>query len=162
MERHCVRAFLIGERLASAEGIEFDRESLLCAALLHDAGIYPSASTGDVYVTDGRRLTEQTLAPFDWDPARLARCLDAVEQHHAPRSRWDWGAEVELLRRADLIEVTRGLVAFSLPRAWLNALFRSIPRTGFWRALGPLILEMLRERPRTMLRIAAPSGGPTR
>jgi hypothetical protein len=161
MERHCVRQFLIAERLGEQAGEEVDRELLLCAAFLHDAGIYPSVSTGDVYVTDGRRLAERTLQPFGWQPDRLALCLDSIEQHHAVRSRWSWGTEVELMRQSDLIEVTRGLVAFGLSRSWLNDVFRQVPRNGFWRALGPLIVSMLRERPASMLRIATPQREPT-
>lgn len=102
MERHCVRQFLIAERLGADAAQEIDREVLLCAALLHDAGLFRGVATGDVYVTDSRRLAERTLAPFGWAPARLARCLDAVEQHHALGSRAAWGTEVELVRRADL------------------------------------------------------------
>jgi hypothetical protein len=156
MERHCVRQFLIAERLGEATPAAIDRELLLCAALVHDAGLYPGVSTGDVYVTDGRRLAERTLAPFGWPHERLARCLDAVEHHHALRSRQDWGAEVELIRRADLVDVTRGLARFGLPRAWLGELFRSVPRTGLYRMLAREVLRMARERPRTLARIFRP------
>ena len=161
MERHCVRQFLIAERLGESVPGEVDRELLLCAALLHDAGLYPGASTGDVYVTDGRRLAERTLSPFGWPPSRLARCLDAVEQHHALASRWGWGAEVELIRRSDLVDVTGGLVAFGLPRGWLRGLFRAVPRDGFWRMLSTEVLRMVRERPRTLARIPTPRREPT-
>jgi HD domain len=161
MERHCVRQFLIAERLGEAVFGEVDRELLLCAALLHDAGLYPGVSTGDVYVTDGRRLAERTLPPFGWPPSRLALCLDAVEQHHALGSRWDWGAEVELMRRSDLVDVTGGLVAFGLSRRWLRGVFRAVPRDGFWRMLSSEVLRMARERPRTLARIATPRREPT-
>jgi HD domain len=162
MERHCVRQFLIAERLGERVADGVDRELLLCAAFLHDAGLYPSVSTGDVYVTDGRRLAERTLAPFGWPLERLARCLDAIEQHHALGARWDRGAEVELVRRSDLVDVTGGLVAFGLPRSWLRGLFRTVPRDGFWRMLAGEVLRMARERPRTLARIPTPRRGPTR
>ena len=97
--------------------------------------------------SDSRRLAEHTLAPFGWPHARLARCLDAVEEHHALGSRWDWGVEVELVRRSDLVDVTRGLVAFGLPRSWLRELFQSVPRAGFYRMLGGAVGRMARERP---------------
>src|SRR5262245_44904665 len=103
MERHCIRQFLIAERLAAGRRLEVDPELLLCATLLHDAGLYDSVTTGDVYVADSRRLAARTLEPFNWDHLRLALCLDAIEQHHAQRSRWKWGAEVELVRRSDLV-----------------------------------------------------------
>jgi hypothetical protein len=156
MERHCVRQFLIAERLGERAGVTADREVLLCAALLHDAGVYPEVSTGDVYVTDGRRLAERTLAPFGWEPARLTRCLDAIEQHHARESRWDWGAEVELMRRSDLVDLTRGLVSCGLPRPWLAQLFRRVPRRGFYGGVALALLRMAWERPRTLTRIMTP------
>jgi hypothetical protein len=164
MERHCVRQFLIAERLGEQEhpgAAAVDRELLLCAALVHDAGRYPGVATGDVYVTDSLRLAERTIAPFGWPAERLARCLDAVEQHHATRSRWDWGAEVELIRRSDLVDVTRGLVAFGLPRAWLRELFGSLPRSGFYRMLLREVGRMARSRPRTLTRIFSPRSAPT-
>ena len=162
MERHCVRQFLIAERLGERAGKEVDRELLLCAAFLHDAGLFPGVSTGDVYVTDGRRLAECTLTPFGWPPQRLARCLDAIEQHHALRSRWHWGTEVELMRRSDLVDVSRGLAAFGLPRRWLNDLFRRIPRSGLWRMLGGEVFRMILERPGTLARIVSPRKQPSR
>jgi hypothetical protein len=161
MERHCVRQFLIAERLAEQGAGPVDRELLLCAAFLHDAGLCPGVRTSDAYVTDSRHLTERTLAPFGWRRERLARCLDAVEQHHAVRSRWDWGAEVELVRRSDLVDVTRGLVAFGLPRSWLRQLFRRVPRTGFYRMLAGAILLMASTRPRTLPRIFSPRAAPS-
>jgi HD domain len=162
MERHCVRQFLIAERLGEEVAGGGDRELLLCAALLHDVGVYPGVATGDAYVSDGRRLAERTLAPFEWPDDRLGRCLDAIEQHHALRSRWDRGAEVELIRRADLVDVSRGLVGFGLSRSWLSELRRQVPWTGFWRALGGAILRILRERPRSVARIFFPPSEPSR
>jgi hypothetical protein len=160
MERHCVRQFLIAERMAADRDIDVDRELLLCATFLHDAGLYPSTSTGDVYVADSRRLAERTLAPFGWEPARLARCLDAIEQHHAQRSRWDWGAEVELVRRADLIELSGGLVNFGVSRGWLRGLFREVPRKGLYRLIARALLH--EQRARDIPRIFRPPREPTR
>jgi HD domain len=161
MERHCVRQFLIAERLGELASVDVDRELLLCAALVHDAGLFPGVSTGDVYVTDSRHLGERTLAPFGWPEDRLARCLDAIEQHHALRSRWDWGAEVELMRRSDLVDLSCGLVSFGLDRAWLRGLFVDVPRAGLYRMLATQILRMVRERPRTLVRIPSPRSAPS-
>jgi hypothetical protein len=156
MERHCVRQFLIAERLAEDAGQDADRELLLCAAFLHDTGLYPSVKSHDAYVTDGRHLGERTLAPFGWEPARLTRCLDAIEEHHALRDRSSLGAEVELIRRADLVDVSAGLVNFGIDRWWIRGLVREIPRSGFYRFLAGAIWQMARERPRSLPRIFSP------
>ena len=59
MERHCLRVFLIIERLAADRPIPIDREVALCASLLFDIGVYPLVSTRDVYTNDGRRFAKQ-------------------------------------------------------------------------------------------------------
>jgi hypothetical protein len=156
MERHCVRQFLIAERLAEDAEQSIDRELLLCAAFLHDTGLYPSVKSHDAYVTDGCHLAQRTLEQFGWEPERLTRCLNAVEQHHALRDRSSLGTEVELMRRADLIDVSAGLITFGVDRWWLRGLVRDIPRSGFHRFLARETWRMARERPRSLPRIFAP------
>ena len=92
LERHCLRQFAIAVRLAG--GRRFDRELLLGACWFHHLGLF--TVNRDPYVTEGARLAERVLEPFDWPPERLQRCMDACEQHHAPRSRLAMGLEVEL------------------------------------------------------------------
>jgi hypothetical protein len=148
MERHTVRQYLIAERLADTRGITYDRELLLCASFLHDAGLYPAASTGDVYIKDSVRYALRTLEPLGWPEDRLRLCLDACEQHHAFRPRWSMGNEVELVRRSDLVEVLPELARFGIPRFWLKReLWKAVPRAGFW----PETLQITRAHWRRML-----------
>jgi hypothetical protein len=146
MERHCLRQFAIAERLAGDRA--FDRELLLCACWLHDAGLYTPSR--DPYVTEGARLAARVLAPFGWPPERLQRCMDACEQHHVPRSRLAMGLEVELVRQADLVDSTAGIVNFGLDRRWLRALFREVSREGFWRLVGRSARSEFRHRPASL------------
>jgi HD domain len=146
MERHCLRQFAIAERLAGDRA--FDRELLLCACWLHDVGLFTHSR--DPYVTEGARLAARVLEPFGWPPERLQRCMDACEQHHAPRSRMAMGLEVELVRQSDLVDVTAGLVNFGLDRGWLRELFREVPRDGLWRLIGSAVLNELRHRPASL------------
>jgi hypothetical protein len=147
LERHCLRQFAIAERLAGDRA--FDRELLLCACWLHDLGLFTLSR--DPYVTEGARLAARVLEPFGWPPERLQRCMDACEQHHAPRSRIALGLEVELVRQSDLVDVTAGLVTFGLDRRWLRELFREVPRDGLWRLIGSAVLNELRHRPASLV-----------
>ena len=156
MERHCARVLAIAAELGRRRGETLDMEVLGCAAWLHDAGLYDGAASDASYVTDGRRLALSVLAPFDWPAERLQRCGDAIERHHTLRAQWSLGPEVEVMRRADLVDVSAGVVSFGLDRAWLKALFARVPRDGFVRGLLPLVGHMLRERPLTAARIFAP------
>lgn len=146
LERHCLRQFAIAERLAGDRA--FDRELLLCACWLHDLGLFTRSH--DPYVTESARLATRVLEPFSWPPERLQRCLDACEQHHAPRSRRAMGLEVELVRQSDLVDVSGGLINFGVDRKWLRHLFREVPRDGFWRLIGPAVIAELRHRPASL------------
>lgn len=151
MERHCVRAYRIAVKLA--DGAPIDNEALVVAAFLHDAGLYMPVSGDGPYVSEGRALADKVLAPFDWPEERLRLTGDAIERHHHLRSQASRGAEVELLRKADQIEVAGGAITLGLSRAWLKELFAEVPRTGFYAGLMPLIARELRSRPLSFARI---------
>jgi predicted hydrolase (HD superfamily) len=153
MERHGLRVFLIADRLATARDAEIDREVLLIAGLLHDVGLYDEASQGGVYVLEGAEFTAELLRQQGWEEDRVRLCFDAVERHHELRSQWERGAEVELIRRADLVDVSAGLVRFGLSREWLRDLFKSISREGTYRTIGYEVARVLRHRPLTLPRV---------
>jgi HD domain len=153
MERHGLRVFLIADRLATARDAEVDREVLLIAGLLHDIGLYDEASHGGVYVLEGAEFTADLLRQQGWEEDRVRLCFDAVERHHELRSQWERGAEVELIRRADLVDVSAGLVRFGLSREWLRDLFESISREGTYRTIGYEVARVLRHRPLTLPRV---------
>jgi hypothetical protein len=156
LENHNVRVFRVAERLAERLGLKFDREVVLCAAQLHDVGLYPGAASAASYVEDGARLARRLLEPHDWPPARLKRCADAIERHHELRPQWKRGVEVELLRRADLVDVSGGLIALGAGRGWVRSLGREAPRRGFYREVGRLLVRAARDRPGTLPRIFRP------
>jgi hypothetical protein len=156
MERHCLRIFLIMERIAAEHSIGIDREVALCASFLFEIGAYPLASTRDVYTSDGRRFAKRLLGPFGWPEARLRLCLDTIERHQQLRSQRRYGAEVELLRRADLVDAFPAVFRFGLSRAWLADLFRRIPRHGLYSMILAGVGAMLRERPATIPKIFLP------
>jgi predicted hydrolase (HD superfamily) len=153
MERHGLRVFLIADRLATAREAQVDREVLLIAGLLHDVGLYDQASHGGVYVKEGAEFTAELLRTQSWDEERIRLCSDAIERHHELRSQWDRGAEVELIRRADLVDLTSGLVRFGLSREWLRDLTRSVPRNGTYPTIGREVARQLIHQPLQFARI---------
>jgi hypothetical protein len=150
LELHGVRTARVAERLAARRGEAPDRELLACAALLHDIGLYEGASSGGVYTSDGAAFARELLAGPGWPEERLRLLSDAIELHHQPRPQWQRGLEVELMRRADLVEVSGGLIRFGLDREWYRGLCRNHPRTGFYREVARLLS---RQRPTTLPRV---------
>ena len=153
MERHGIRVFLIADRLATARELKVDREVLLIAGLLHDVGLYDAASHGGVYVKEGAEFTAEILRAQGWDEDRITLCFDAIERHHELRRQWDRGPEVELIRRADLVDVSNGLVRFGLSREWIKDLFASVSRKGTYPTIGHEVARVLRHRPLTFPQI---------
>ncbi len=153
MERHCLRCRQIAARIASRRQWVIDGEVLTVAALLHDIGLYPSFATGEVYTADGAALAAELLPSLGWSADRVRLCADAIDRHHDLRPQLARGAEVEALRRADLVDVSGGLIRHGVERHWLQRLFASVPRRGIYRELGRELRRALRERPLTLPRI---------
>ena len=149
IERHSRRVHLLARELAGER--PYDDELLACAAWLHDAGLYPPYSTDAAYVIDSRRVAEELLG--HWEPERLRRCADAVELHHHPRSQAARGLEVELIRVADRIEVSQGLLRSGLPRSTVRRIRREVPVRGF---VPEVLRRLSRQRLRSLPRIAFP------
>ena len=141
MERHAARVFLIAERMAEARNLTFDHEVALCASLLHDVGVFRAVTRGLHYLKDGRAFAWDVLGA-SLQGRGLVRCLDAIERHHDVRPQWKRGVEVELVRRADVLDGFPSLVRTQLDREWLRDLFRRIPRRGIYKQflLPPLRL----------------------
>ena len=71
-----------------------------------------------------------------------------IRQHHKVRAYGDHpGSLVEAFRRADWVDVTRGLRTFGLPRAYVAELFARWPGAGFHKRLLQLSLKRLRTHP---------------
>jgi hypothetical protein len=153
MELHCLRVHHIALELAGRRGWAFDTEVLVVASILHDVGLYPSASRGGVYTEDGAELARELLHRHGWSDDRVDRCADAIDRHHDLRHQLARGSEVEAVRLADLIDLGGGLLTCGLDRQWLRALARTVPRRGLAGELAREVGRALRQRPLTLLQI---------
>jgi putative nucleotidyltransferase with HDIG domain len=153
MERHCLRVRQIAAELAGDRGWTIDGEVITVAAILHDIGLYPSASRGGVYTADGAELAREMLRAHSWSPERIRLCVEAIDRHHELRSQLARGGEVEALRLADLVDLTGGLLTLGLDRRWLRALNRNVPRQGLIAELTRELGRAVRQRPLTIPRI---------
>jgi HD superfamily phosphodiesterase len=153
MERHTLRCFLLCNLLAEKHNADLDREVMLVASILHDIGLYDAVSEGGVYTDEGGEFARKLCLKHGWDERRADLCAAACANHHAIRSQWELGAEVEVLRLADRIEVSGGLSRGGLSRDQIKGVFEEVPRDGFYGGLAHIVWPSLRSRPLQTLRI---------
>lgn len=126
-------------------GDEAQLEKTAIAAAFHDLGIWTD-KTFD-YLGPSERLALVQLAQSgraDWS----LEISEMILQHHKLRryrGRDEW--LVEPFRRADLIDVTQGVIRFGLPREFVRDLYELWPTEGFHGRLVDFELERLRTHP---------------
>jgi len=126
-----------------------DLEKIAVAAVFHDLGIWTS-KTFD-YIAPSVALAREYLAAHgrvEW----IAEIETMLEEHHKITTyALNPASLVEPFRRADWIDVTRGLRAFGVPRPFIESVFAMWPDAGFHWRLVKLALGRLRAHPLTPL-----------
>jgi HD domain-containing protein len=122
-----------------------DLEKIAVAAVFHDLGIWTN-KTFD-YIAPSVALAGEYLAALgrtEW----IAEIETMIEEHHKiTRSAANPASLVEPFRRADWIDVTRGLRTFGVPRQLIESVFATWPSAGFHWRLVELTVERLRTHP---------------
>ena len=135
--------------LAMMDESRDDLEKVAIAAAFHDLGIWTD-HTFD-YIAPSVLLAREHLTACsraDWIPE-----IEAMIVNHHKVTPWRAHPEslVERFRRADWIDVTRGLRRFGMPRPLIASLFAIWPSAGFHWRLVQLTLDRLRTHPLTPL-----------
>lgn len=132
---HAYRVFHFCRALAPDGPARADDIAL--AAAFHDLGIW-SDRTVDYLPPSVRRLRAHLAAAGRTREAdELVRM---VELHHKlTPCRSEADALVEAFRRADLVDVTFGLVRFGLPRTYVREVQAAFGEAGFHRRIGGLL-----------------------
>jgi hypothetical protein len=124
-------------------------EKIAVAAVFHDLGIWTNGTFD--YIAPSVALAHHYLvarARVDW----TAEVEGMIANHHKITiSSADPGSLVEAFRRADWIDVTRGLRGFGIPRRFVARLSATWPDAGFHWRLVTLTLERFRRHPLTPL-----------
>ena len=120
-------------------------EKIAVAAVFHDLGIWTN-HTFD-YIDPSVAIAREHLAArgmVDWIPEIEAMILN---HHKVTPSREHPGSLAEPFRRADWIDVTRGLRRFGLPRRFIAAVTATWPSAGFHRRLVELAIARFVKHP---------------
>lgn len=115
------------------------------AVAFHDLGIWVN-HTWD-YLPPSEQLAREYLVGTDrewWNEEIIA----AIEYHHKMtpyKDRPDW--LVEAFRKADLIDVSKGIFKFGLSSAFVGEVLVQFPNAGFHKRLVAFTLQRLKTHP---------------
>ena len=140
---HCLRVVSFCAALSDAAPAAIERIAI--AAAFHDLGIWTDGTFD--YLAPSERLATAHLQ--DEGRADLIPEISAMirEHHKLTRSRTDATWLVEPFRRADLVDVSRGVVRFGLPRGLIRAAYDAYPGAGFHWNLVRLAATRFRRHP---------------
>jgi hypothetical protein len=128
---HVYRVFNVCLQLRACTAEE--RDKLAIALAFHDIGLW-SAHTADYLPPSEAEavawLDRNGLSAWREEIALMIRMHHRIRRWRDPRT-----PLVETLRRADLVDFSRGLYRAGLPRAFLRDLSAAIPNAGFHRFL---------------------------
>jgi len=131
--------------VALSSGDQDELQKIALSAAFHDLGIWTDGTFD--YLQPSVRLASAHLSRAGrtaWTP----EITEMILQHHKISAfRGDPQSLVEPFRRADWVDVSRGLVTFGLPRKLLAEIFSVWPDEGFHRRLAQLSLTRLRTHP---------------
>ena len=124
-------------------------EKIAVAAVFHDLGIWTNRTFD--YIAPSIAIARAYLVTHD-RAAWTAEIEPMIAEHHKiTPSRANHHSLVEPFRRADWIDVTRGVRTFGLPRPLIRSVLAAWPSAGFHWRLVQLTLERWRTHPLTPL-----------
>jgi hypothetical protein len=120
-------------------------EKVAIAAAFHDLGIWTDRTFDYLPPSvENARAWLEASGRSGWS----AEISAAILWHHKlTRYREGPGPLVEAFRRADCIDVTRGLATFGLPRLYVREVLAAWPNAGFHKRLLQLGMARLRTHP---------------
>jgi hypothetical protein len=120
-------------------------EKMAIAAAFHDLGIWTDGTFD--YLPPSERLARAYLVArgkAEWS----SEIREMIHEHHKitgykPNPNW----LVEAFRRADLVDVSLGIITFGLPRKFVREVLSTFPNAGFHKRLIQLTFSRLLSHP---------------
>ncbi len=126
---------------------EEEEKKLTIAAALHDIGIWRGSETTADYIESSLRELEIYLEETnqeDW----LDELSKIIEEHHKVRKYKENDYQlVEVFRKADLIDFSRGFVKLGVDKKFIEMITDEIPNEGFHSTLWRLTKSQIRHSP---------------
>ncbi|WP_027358658.1 HD domain-containing protein [Desulforegula conservatrix] len=150
-KNHCCRVFNFCVALCGENSKNIQKSGI--AAAFHDLGIWTDCTVE--YLEPSRKLAREYLEGAnlnDW----IAEIEEMIEQHHKlttyeSKSGFGSGPDnswiVEEFRKADLVDVSLGMIKSGLPSSFVREVLSLYPNEGFHMRLLELTVQRLKTHP---------------
>ncbi|MCA9708908.1 MAG: HD domain-containing protein [Myxococcales bacterium] len=148
---HCRRLYHLTSLLMEARGVAFDPALAYFIAMVHDLGLVSERDEGRNYLHRSLALFHRETADMalpDEDPEVVEQC---ILYNHRVLSVPGLSPAAECFRNAVMIEHSRGLLRFGLPKERVKPVFERYPRGNFDRVLLDFTWRTIRREPLTLV-----------
>lgn len=118
---------------------------ILIAAAFHDLGIWTHGSFD--YLPPSVALAKSWLSSQNLDTLEPEVCAIITEHHKLLPYKGSFASSAESFRRADLVDVSLGVMRFHLPAAFVQSVRYAFPNAGFHRLLVRLTARQFLKTP---------------
>lgn len=146
---HAMRTYGWACLLAGIDDVEFDRELLCVASLLHDVGLTDRFRGPRCFEDESASAAVDFAHARGWGRTRCAELRRVIRLHMQPLVKPKDGAEAYLLSEAAACDVT-GIRYQDLPRNSRDRILSFASREGFKQGFIQLFLEEARRKPGCM------------
>lgn len=141
---HCVRTFWFADKL-TASGLQFDREILYIAAILHDIGVLAPYDQGRRFEVDGAQAASDFLGGRAYPAAKIAVVWDAIALHTVPSIANYKEPEVALVNLGAAADAV-GLRVADLDPQFVREIIEEFPRLDFPNEWRQTLIEYFRKK----------------
>jgi hypothetical protein len=157
LTNHAIRTYGWACLLAEIDDMEFDRELLCVASLLHDVGLTDRFKGPRCFEDESAAAAVVFAHARGWGRARCAELRHVIRLHMQPLVTPKDGAEAYLLSEAAACDVTGNRYG-DLPRGPRDRILSFASREGFRQGFTELFLEEARQKPGCMVDIYMQQG----
>lgn len=119
--------------------------ALSIASAFHDLGIWTNGAFD--YLPPSVDLAKFYLSSHGLGALEPEVCAVITEHHKLLSYKGPFLPSVEYFRRADLVDVSLGVIRFGLPSSFVQSVRAAFPNAGFHRLLARLMARQLRRSP---------------
>lgn len=143
---HCVRTFYFGDALGKRDGLDYDREILYLAALMHDLGLTEKFNGTRSFEIESAKAARKLLAENEYDEEKSDLIHEMIVWHTSAGVASKKGTEFALLHFGAGVDVV-GMRFQDIAKGTIEKIIEEKPRLDFKKEISRLMLKEKKNKP---------------